>query len=102
MADTKFADYINPVIDAIKELGGSARPQEVCKHIAKELTLPDQILNEEKNSGGSKFENQVAWARFYLAKSDIIDSSRHGVWSLTDKGRKITKFSDREIQELIQ
>jgi len=59
-------------------------------------------LNEEKKSGGSKFENQVAWARFYLAKAGIIDSSRHGVWSLTDKGRKITKLNDKEIQELIR
>jgi len=102
VADTKFADYINPVIDAINALGGSARPQEVYKYIAKALNLPDQILNEEKKSGGSKFENQVAWSRFYLAKADIIDSSRHGVWSLTDKGRKITKLSNTEIQKLIR
>ena len=102
MADTKFADYINPVIGAVNALGGSARPQEVYKYIAKALNLPDQILNEEKKSGGSRFENQVAWARFYLAKADIIDSSRHGVWSLTGKGRKITRLNDREIQELIR
>ena len=102
MADTRFADYINPVIDSINALGGSARPQEVYKFIAKTLDLPDEILNEEKKSGGSRFENQVAWARFYLAKADIIDSSRHGVWSLTDKGRRITKLNEREIQELIR
>ncbi|MBU4177746.1 MAG: restriction endonuclease [Desulfurivibrionaceae bacterium] len=102
MADTRFANYINPVIEATNALGGSARPQEVYKHIAGTLNLPDQVLNEEKKSGGSKFENQVAWARFYLAKAGIIDSSRHGVWSLTDKGRKITKLNDKEIQELIR
>ena len=102
MADTRFADYINPVIDSINALGGSAHPQEVYKFISKTLDLPDEILNEEKKSGGSRFENQVAWARFYLAKADIIDSSRHGVWSLTDKGRRITKLNEREIQELIR
>lgn len=102
MADTKFADYINPVIDAVKSLGGSARPQEVYKYIADALNLPDEILNEEKKSGGSRFENQVAFARFYLAKADIIDSSRHGVWSLTEKGRKITKLNENEINKLIR
>lgn len=102
MADTRFADYINPVIDAINALGGSARPREVYKYIAKTLNLTDEILNEEKKSGGSKFENQVAWARFYLAKAGIIDSSRHGVWSLTDKGRKINKLNEEEIQKLIK
>jgi restriction system protein len=102
LADTRFANYLNPVIEAINALGGSARPQEVCKYIANALNLPDEVLNEEKKSGGSKFENQVAWARFYLAKADIIDSSRHGVWSLTDKGRKITKLTINEIQGLLR
>ena len=102
MADTRFSDYINPVIDAINALGGSARPQEVYKYIAKALKLPDEILNEDKKSGGSRFENQVAWARFYLAKAGIIDSSRHGVWSLSDKGRKISKLSNGEVQTLIR
>lgn len=102
LEDTKFSYYINPVIDSIKALGGSARPQEVYKYIARTLNLPDKILNEDKKSGGSRFENQVAWARFYLAKADIIDSSRHGVWSLTDKGRKITNLNKDEISHLIK
>lgn len=102
MSDSRFANYINPVIDAVNALGGSARPQEVYKYIAKTLVLPDDILNEDKKSGGSRYENQVAWARFYLAKAGIIDSSRHGVWSLTDKGRKISKLSENEVQALIR
>lgn len=102
MSDSRFADYINPVIEAVNTLGGSARPQEVYKYIAKTLALPDDILNEDKKSGGSRYENQVAWARFYLAKAGIIDSSRHGVWSLTDKGRKISKLSENEVQALIR
>jgi restriction system protein len=102
LSDSRFANYINPVIEAVNALGGSARPQEVYKYIAKTLALPDDILNEDKKSGGSRYENQVAWARFYLAKAGIIDSSRHGVWSLTDKGRKISKLSDNEVQALIR
>jgi restriction system protein len=102
LADSKFANYINPVIEAINALGGSARPQEVYKYISKALNLPDEILNLEKKSGGSKFENQVAWARFYLVKAGIVDSSRHGVWSLTDKGRKITSLDNKEVQGLIK
>jgi restriction system protein len=102
LADSRFANYINPVIEAINALGGSARPQEVYKYISKALNLPDEIINLEKKSGGSKFENQVAWARFYLAKAGIVDSSRHGVWSLTDKGRKIPRLDNKEVQSLIK
>jgi len=102
MANSRFKDYINPVINAINGLGGSARPTEVYKHITEELVLSDEILNEEKVSGGSRFENQVDWARFYLAKADYIDSSKRGVWSLTDKGRKAQKLTEIEIDQLVK
>lgn len=102
MDNPKFYDYINPVIDAINALGGSARPTEVYKYIAQSLSLPDEILNEEKESGGSRYENQVAFARFYLAKAGYVDSSKRGVWSLTDKGRKVQEFTETEINQIIK
>ena len=37
-------------------------------------------------SGTPRFPNQVAWARFYLVREGLLDSSKHGVWSLTNKG----------------
>ena len=102
MANSRFRDYINPVVNAIDKLGGSARPAEVYKHIAQALDLSDEILNDKKESGGSRYENQVDWARFYLAKADYVDSSKRGVWSLTDKGRKVQKFTETEIDQLIK
>jgi restriction system protein len=50
--------------------------------------LPESVLAEVNKNGGSRFENQVAWARFYLTKADLIDSSKFGVWTLTEAGRK--------------
>jgi restriction system protein len=102
LVNPKFRDYINPTIGAINTLGGSARPPEVYKYIAQSLNLSDEILNEERESGGSRYENQVAWARFYLVKSGYIDSSKRGVWSLTDKGRKVQSFTETEIDQLIR
>ena len=37
-------------------------------------------------SGILRFSNQVAWARFYLNKAGHLQSSKRGVWTLTDKG----------------
>lgn len=102
MANPKFRDYINPIIDAVNALGGSARPPEVYKYIAKSLNLSDEILNEERESGGSRYENQVAWARFYLVRAGFIDSSKRGVWTLTDKGRKVQKLTESEIDRLVK
>ena len=46
--------------------------------------------NEVAKTGQSRFSNQVAWARFYLAKAGLIDTSSRGVWSLTPKGNAAT------------
>jgi len=75
-----FVRYFAPVIAALKDLGGSARPPEVCDWIASHLGGSDEEQAEMLPSGvAPRFYNQVAWARFYLVRADIIDSSTRGV-----------------------
>jgi restriction system protein len=68
-------------------LGGSGRPEEVEEVIADQFGLKEEDRNEQIPSGQSRFSNKVNWARFYLARAGLIDSSTRGVWSLTEKGR---------------
>lgn len=83
---SQFARYIGPVIRAIRELGGSGRPDEVRGVIARDLGISEAEQSETLPSGvQTRFENQVHWARFYLAKAGYIDSSQRGVWTLTEK-----------------
>lgn len=50
-------------------------------------------------SGTPRFPNQVAWARFYLTREGLLDSSQKGVWSLTERGRTevLTPKKSRQI-----
>ena len=73
MAGPQFVKYFPEVITALKELGNSGTPSEVREHIATKLNLSDNVLNAQTKSGIARFENQVAWARFYLAKAGYID-----------------------------
>lgn len=84
---TKFLKFFGPLLDALRRLGGSGTPDEVVEQIAADLNLPDELQNELLPSGGLRYRNQVAWARFYLAREGLIDSSKRGVWSLTERGR---------------
>lgn len=86
----QFVKYFGPLLDALRGLGGSAKAEEAVDRVAEDLKLPDAVLNETLPSGGSRFRNQVAWARFYLVREGLIDSSKLGVWSLTEKGFKTT------------
>lgn len=83
----QFVRYFGPLLDALRALGGSGSPEEVVERIATDLKLSDDIQNELLPSGEPRYRNQVHWARFYLVREGLLDSSRRGVWSLTERGR---------------
>jgi restriction system protein len=95
----QFVKYFGPLLHALRKLGGSGTPDEVVERIAADLGLPDEVQNDLLPSGGPRFRNQVAWARFYLVREGLLDSSKRGVWSLTEKGRttSLTHEQAREI-----
>jgi len=71
--------------------------------IARNLGISDAEQSEPLPSGvQTRFENQVHWARFYLAKAGYIDSSQRGVWTLTEKGRSLGEVTPDEIQRMIR
>jgi 5-methylcytosine-specific restriction protein B len=82
-----FLKWFAPLINALRELGGSATPEQARKQIISDLNLPDEIINETRGKTAvKKFDNEVAFARNYLVYEGYIDSSVRGVWSLTEKG----------------
>jgi len=84
----QFVQYFGPLLDALRALGGSARPSEATEQIAADLGLTQQQQDELLDSGSPRFPNQVQWARFYLVREGFIDGSTRGVWSLTPEGWK--------------
>lgn len=98
---TQFLHHFGPLLDALRELGGSATPDEAAYKVAELSGVTEKALNETLPSGGPRFKNQVAWARFYLKREGLLDSSKRGVWSLTEKGSK-TKLSYAEAQAIFR
>jgi restriction system protein len=97
----EFVKYLGPVLSALQELGGSGRPEEVRRAIATALGLSEEEQARPLPSGvQSRFENQVHWARFYLAKAGYIDASRHGVWTLTEKARASGPLAEAQAREV--
>ena len=98
----QVGQYVNPVLQALKLLGGSARPAEVCRIVAKELGLEGSpVLEETLSSGVSRFENKIAWVRLYLVLTGYLDRSRRGVWTLTEKGKNAPLLTDDEVNKIL-
>ena len=98
----KFVSYFWPVIEVLKMLGGSARPSEVREQLVRNLGISEEAQEDTLPSGFPRLDNQIAWARFYLANAGIIDSSARGVWTLTERGRSLSHMTHEEAIELFK
>ena len=98
---TQFVRYFGPLLDALRKLGGSGTPDEVVEQIAVDLGIPDEVQNELLASGEPRYRNRVAWARFYLVREGLLDSSKRGVWSLTERGRGTKLDAEQFVLYLI-
>lgn len=95
----EFVKWFGPLLNALRELGGSGKPREVSEKISENLKIPDEKLEETLKSGQSKFHNQVAWARQYLVWEGLLDSSKHGIWTLTQSGEN-TYLDEKQSREI--
>ena len=95
----KFLRWFKPLLQALKDLGGSATPKEARNKIIK--------LTEEETSAvigktqTPKYNNDVAWARQYLVRGGYLDNSTRGIWKLTEAGWTVD-MTDELASELFK
>ncbi len=90
----EFVKWMGPLLDCLRDNGGSASPSQASDWIGDKLHIPEEKREESLRSGGKRFHNQVAWARQYLVWEGFIDDSKRGVWILTAAGAKATLSLD--------
>jgi restriction system protein len=97
--EAEFTKWFGPLLNALRELGGSGKPKEVVEQIANDLKIPDKKREETMKSGTLRFHNQVAWARQYLVWEGLLDDRERGKWTLTQLGQNATldQIQSREM-----
>lgn len=95
----EFVKWMGPILDILREIGGSGTPKEVSSGIAEKLQLPDNIIEAKIKSGANKFHNQVCWARQYLVWEGLLESTKKGIWKLSDSG-EIKHLNYNESREI--
>ncbi len=83
---SQFIRFFKPIIEVLKETGGSGTAAEVIDRVIEKMKIPEAEQEVTLKDGQSRVRNQVQWARLHLAYAGYIDSSKRGVWSLTEKG----------------
>lgn len=83
----QFLNWCRPIVEALRELGGSAKPKEVREKIIKNEKLSEEEITKLRpNSNMRLFDNDVSWAKFYLDKAGYIAKGNRGQWTLTELG----------------
>jgi restriction system protein len=94
----QFLRFCIPILETLKELGGSGQPKEVTDTVLERLHISEHEQAQTLKNGNSRVRNQVGWARFYLTKADYLDASRRRVWALTEKGRTVSLSPNAVLQ----
>jgi restriction system protein len=96
----RYYRFYGPVLDALRELGGSGTPTEVRRATLSRVKLSPDEMRRELSSGDNAVENEIAWVRNDLRELGLLDGSERGVWRLTDVGRntRVTLEQARQLR----
>jgi restriction system protein len=87
MAVPDYQSLMLPVLKAAAN--GEVRISDVVTSLADQLGLSEENRAELLPSGRQRtFDNRVHWARTYLVKAGLLESTRRGHITITDRGRQ--------------
>jgi len=77
----KYHELLNPLLQALHDLGGSGTIEEIDQKVAETSDLPEEAINAPHNpvkSSQTEAECRLAWTRTYLKEYGLIGNSEKG------------------------
>ena len=100
-----YDTMMNPLIQALKELGGSGTIEEINDKVAEIASFTDEqleILHNPDRGGMTEVDYRLAWTRTYLKKYGVLENSTRGVWALTQTGRKVDAVDEKDVVRIVR
>lgn len=101
----QYNDLMNPVIQALKMLGGSGTNEEINDKVAELIQIPAEqldVLHNPEKGGMTEVEYRLMWARTYLKRYGVIENSTRGIWSLTAKGSTVESVDEKAVVKVVR
>ncbi len=105
MVDVPAYDkLLNPTLEALRKLGGSATITELLEQVIEDTQLPQEIVEIRHlgRTNQTELEYRLAWSRTYLKKYGLLTNSTRGVWALTPKGHEVGKVDPRAVVRFVR
>ncbi|MDJ0719526.1 MAG: restriction endonuclease [Prochloraceae cyanobacterium] len=98
-----YDDLFEPVIQALRDLGGSGTIQEIYDKVCELDNFSDEqqaILH--KDGPRTEIAYRMGWTRTYLKKYGILENIGRGVWALTSKGKELQEIKKTAINRFVK
>jgi restriction system protein len=101
----KFDELMNPLLRALRALGGSGSISEIYEKVVELEKLPEEALalpQDPQKSTLNQVEYRLAWARSYLKKYGLVENSIRGVWALTPKAKAFETVDPKDVKKTVR
>jgi len=101
----KYHELMNPLLEALHDLGGSGSIEEISQKVSELSDLPEDILNIPHNpekSSQTEIEYRLAWARTYLKKFGLLENSDRGIWLIVPERRDIKSVDPQVVVKTVR
>lgn len=101
IAVPNYATLIETTFNALKNLGGSGKNNEINDKVAELLNLPDSVLSVPhlNSSSLSEVNYRCAWARTLLKNYGALENSSRSVWSIKPEFSNTEKVDGDYIEK---
>jgi restriction system protein len=100
-----YDNLMNPLLQALHDLGGSGSIEEIYAQVSDSLDLSEDIMSVIHNpdkSSQTEIEYRLAWARTYLKKYGIIDNSSRGVWVIVPEKKDVKTIDPKTVVKAVR
>lgn len=100
-----FDSLMNPLLEALFELGGSGSIDEIYEKVVEMQNIDDELVSVSHNPEKSNLTEigyRLAWARTYLKKFGFLENSTRGVWALTALAREKRKVTPKNVVKTVR
>lgn len=101
-----YQEFMRPILEIVEAANGQeVRLRDIINQIAELFELTDEEREETLTSGKqSILDNRVGWAKTYLTKSGLLESTRRAHFVITPRGKEalsdpVTKIDNSYLKQ---
>lgn len=97
--NSRFSEYMGPILDALRTKGGTAKRTEIFDWLEENIPFSEKDFQNKYKNGGNAFKGHVNKAATFLRRLGLLTGER-GMWTLSEDGQ--AKVLTSEVsQELV-